>query len=478
MTPSAPPNLEALPNPRGAAVRAAESALSEARQAFGAHAPLGAPLLRAAQVLGQAGWLPAQRFADALVLASPFADGELARQFGAALDDFHAALERRNLRELACSTKLFGYFRELNAHIASHAGAFEVAYEDLALAGRPIAPATMRSLPSARLLRIRARYEGALLPVLRGHDAAGAALDELDGCLAELAGSDPYDVWRLACGCARALRLGGRATSGDPEAKRFYARCNLLLGDETRGVTLAPRSFVRATLALLWRDYALYGAAAEDAEHVELLSDYGLTVDWHVAGTLASEVVWEARASEAERNAASDAASVRELGVLTVNARAYEDFLQTADGAMAKLAVRPDSASGASSSALAEAGHAAEAAYRLGAAACALGLGHIAMLADALGLAWRLTGHAREAEAHPNSPIPQSPTGLPTGRGTSFGASPGRPEPSAIDAATQALRGMLLRVAAGVAPPASTAPLAALAQAIERSAPLPAGPAS
>ena len=444
MTPSAPPNLEALPNPRGAAVRAAESALAEARQAFDAHSPLGAPLLRAARVLGQAGWLPAQRFADTLVLASPFAEGELAPRFGAALDDFHAALRRRNLRELACSTTLFGYYRELNAHIASHTGAFDVAYEDFALAGRPAAPATMRPLPGARLARLRACYEGALLPVLRGQAAAGAALDELDGYLAELAGTDPYDVWRLASGCARALRLAGTATSGDPEAKRFFARCNLLLADEARGVTLAPRSFVRAALALLWRDYALYGAAAEDAEHVELLHDHGLTVDWHVAGTLASETVWEASASEAEQTAASGAGPVRELGVLSINARAYEDFLQTADGAMTKLANPADSA-----------WQSAEAAYRLGAAACALGLGHIAMLADAVGLAWRLTGHARDAGA------PARP-----------------PEPAAIEAATQALRAMLLRVAAGVAPPESTAPLAALAQAIERSAPTPAARAS
>ncbi len=458
MTPSASSHLEALPNPRGAAVRAAESALAEARTAFESHSALGAPLLRAAQALGQAGWLPAQRFADTLVLASPFADGEVGRQFGSALGDFHAALMRRNLRELACSPTLFGHYRALNAHVVSHqAGAFEVAYEDLALAGRPIAPASMGSEPAGpRLVRLRAAYEDALLTLLRGQASTGSALDELDRCLAELAGDDPYDVWRLAARCARALRLAGRATSGEADAKRFYARCNLLLAEQARGVTVAPRSFVRAALALLWRDYALYGAAAEDADDVAVLNDYGLTVDWHIAGTLASEAVWEAGAAQAEQSAVQDGAAVRELGVLSINASAYEDFLQTADGAMAKLTNRTGEPDGGTSpgSAL-EAAQSAEAAYRLGAAACALGLGHIAALAEALGLAWRLAAHAREHAAPASSP-----------------------EPAAIHGATEALRAMLLRVAAGVAPPDSNAALKTIAQAIERAQPMPARRAS
>ncbi|HWX11199.1 MAG TPA: hypothetical protein VNZ04_04255 [Trinickia sp.] len=452
MTSSAPPNFEALPNPRGAAVRAAEGALVEARRAFDAHSALGAPLLRAAQVLGEAGWLQAQRFAETLVLASPFAEGEFGARFGAALGDFYVAVTRRNLRELACSPTMFAHYRDLNAHIASHAGAFSVAYEDFVLAGRPVAPAMMCPLPGLQLARLRARYEGALLAVLRGGEAAGTALDDVDGCLAELVGPDPYDVWRLASGCARALRASGRAQSGEGDVKRFYARCNLLLADQTHGLTLAPRSFVRAALAQLWRDYALYGAAAEDAEYVTLLNDYGLTVDWHVAGTQASEAIWEARAAEAERMAVRDAAAVRELGVLSINAQAYEDFLQTADASMAKLASQAASRNGVSPGAANEAMQSAEAAYGLGAAACALGLGHVAALADALGLAWRLTAHACNA-----------------------GAPARLPEPAAIDAAARTLRAMLLRVAAGVAPPKSTAPLGALTQAIERITPMPAG---
>lgn len=440
-------NFEALPNPRGAAVRPAENALTEARQAFDSHAAPGASLLRAAQALAQAGWLPAQRFADALALASPFAEGSLAERFGAALADFHAALTRRNLREIACSTVLFEHYRHLRSHIALHTGASDPVYEDVALAGKPIAPATMRPVSAPQLARLRVCYESALLGWLRGHEPAEKALDELDAYMAQLAGPDPYDVWRLAGGGARALRVAGHAASGDAEAKRFYARCNLLLGEHAHGLTLAPKSFVRMALALLWRDYALYGAAAEDADQVALLNDYGLTVDWHVAGTQASEALWEAQAAEeAEQTAVRDTSAVRELGVLSINAHAYEDFLQTADISMAAFANGPVSSD--ASSAL----KVSEAAYRLGSAGCALGLGHVAALADALGLAWRLTAYAWQA------------------------AAPGRaPAPSALDAAGQALRAMLLRVAAGVAPSESATALAALTQAIERPASVQAG---
>ncbi|GLU30496.1 hypothetical protein Busp01_03380 [Trinickia caryophylli] len=414
--------------------------MAEAREACRAGLAAGAPLLRASQALGQAGWLPAQRFADALVLASPFAAGELSDRFQTALDDFHAALRRRNLRELACSGTLFAHYREFSARIAAHTGAPSVvAFEDLALAARPIAPATMRRLPAAQLARLRACYEAALLAVLREPHASGA-VDELERCASELIGPDPYDVWRLVTSCAKALRLTGRAVSADAEAKRFYARSNLLLADQARGATSAPRSFVRAALALLWRDYALYGAAAEDADHVALLNDYGLTVDWHVAGTSASEVLWEAGA---ERAAADDGGGTRVLGVLSINVRAYEDFLQTADASMAALVAQSEHTADGEA-----ARRASEAGYRLGAAACAVGFGHVAVLADALGLAWRLGSYALDEGA------------------------PGRmPDAKAVEAGSEALRAMLLRVAAGVAPPESAKPLVDLTRAIERAAP-------
>ncbi|MGN6087599.1 hypothetical protein [Trinickia sp.] len=445
------PSPEALPNPRGAAVHEAEAALAEARQASDAQVTVVGPLLRAAQALRQAGWLASQRFTDALVLVAPFANDDFLPQFRAALVDFHAALTRRNLRELACSPTLFAHYRELNAQVGRYTRGYTVAFEDLALAGRPIAPATLRASAASKLAVLRARYEQALLPVLKGHEQASAALDELDACIAELAGTDPYDVWRLASACARALRVNGRAQAGDPEAKRFYARCNLLLADQAHGQLLAPRSFVRAALALLWRDLALYGAAAEDADAVALLNDYGLTVDWHVAATQASEAAWEQGASQAEAAASQDAVA-RELGPVSVNVLAYEDFLQTADASMAALAVSGDAAFAAADGTTvdgAAAEHAARAAYRLGAAAQALGLGHVALLADALGLAWRRQAYAA--------------------RVGSAGAAPAR---RSIEQAGEALRAMLLRVAAGFAPPDSAVPLALLTQAIERAAPV------
>jgi hypothetical protein len=453
MTSADLPSLDALPNPRGAAVREAEAALAEARRASDAQVAVVGPLLRAAQALRQAGWLASQRFTDALVLAAPFAGGDFAPPFNAALADFHAALTRRNLRELACSPGLFAHYCELHAQVARHTQSYVVAFEDLALAGRPIAPATMRAGSPSALAVLRARYEQALLRLLKGQEGVQAALDELDACIAELAGSDPYDVWRLALLCARALRANGRAQAGDPQAKRFYARCNLLLAEQGHGLQLAPRSFVRAALALLWRDYALYGAAAEDADAVALLNDHGLTVAWHVAANQSSEIAWEQGAAEAEPGAV-----VRELGAISAPVYAYEDFLQTADASMTALAVSTDAAfAGAAHAGAADAGaapdaaaaeHAAQAAYRLGAAAQALGLGHVALLADALALAWRRFAYAARAESPHAAPARRS-----------------------IEQASEALRAMLLRVAAGVAPPDSAVPLALLTQAIERAAP-------
>jgi hypothetical protein len=530
MTPSSAPGstLEALPNPRGGAVRAAERALADAISAHDQHRDAALPVLHAAHALREAGWFAAHRFADALVLASPLAfdaadgahaanhghgqhqrhadnstpsfghpahsaraqpaDNPVREAFGSALHVFAAALGRRNLRELACSPSLYAHYRSLSALIAQHTPGFKVNFEDLALAGRPVPPVTLHAQPAQRLAHLRARYEQALLPVLRAQTGAGtmsaatlvleAALDELEACMAQLAGPDPYDFWRLAAGCARALRVSGHL-SGDSDARRFFARCNLALADQARGIEYAPRSLVRATLALLWRDYALFGAAAEDTEHVELLRDYGLTVVWHVASTPASEALWEAGAAEAAgtvTNAAANAvanaatnpaaqrqptaseAATRDLGPLTVHANAYEDFLQTADASIAALsehARAADNPHKADSSAALQAG---DAAYRLGASASALGLGHVALLSDALGLAWRRRAHAAAA--------------MPEGRTQ---AHIDAPDAAVLEQAALALRAMLYQIAAGIAPPqgssagstASGTALASLTRAIE-----------
>ena len=465
---ASPGSFEALPNPRGGSVRAAELALAEAQLALEQRGDTAASLLRAVQALREAGWLGAQRLGDALVLVSPLTAAEPSeepdarRLFAAALHDFRAAIGRRNLRELACSPTLFAHYHALSALISRRTPGFTVAYEDLALAARPLPPVSFSKQPAQRLAHLRARYERALLPVLRAHSSDGAAsaaaaaltraaLDELDACLAELAGPDPYDFWRLAAACARSLRVSGHLV-GDPDARRFHARCNLALADHARGLPLAPRAMVRATLSLLWRDYALFGAAAEDAEQVELLRDYVLTVDWHVAATQESEALWEAGAAEAQGfSAGLHEVLTRELGVLTVNANAYEDFLQTADGAIAALAEHARAAGHPEKADPSEALQAGDAAYRLGAAASALGLGHVALLADALGLAWRRRAHAGVS--------------TPAVRAHVVVEAPGA---RALEQGAEGLRAMLHTIAAGVAPPGGSPVLAALTRAIEQ----------
>ncbi|EKS9840276.1 hypothetical protein QZM97_26850 [Burkholderia orbicola] len=424
------PYPDALPNPRGGAVRAADAWLAAAADAFERRDDAAAPLSAAAAVLAEAGWLPAARFAGQLSATVPLLATEpTSAGWRAALRDFRAAVGRHNLRELACSPVLFQHFRALRAQSVADLRT-SAPLDALALVGRAVPPATLRALPDAFAIRIRARYEQALLGVLRAeHGAPGAALDELDAMLAALTDDGPYDFWRLAAACVRALRA-----SGAPELKRFLARTNLLLGEHAQGRRGAPPELVRETVALLWRDFALFGAAAEDVALVDVLHDYGLTVDWHVAGTPASEALWEADAARAEHEAVT-AAPTRALGVVTVNAHAYEDFLQTADASMADLAANPAAADPGA------AWHASAAAYRVGTAACALGLGHAALLADTLGLAWRRAAHG----------VPLADGGLDAHRH-----------------ASDMLRAALLKIAAGVAPPDLTAASEALGTALGR----------
>ncbi|WP_179404301.1 hypothetical protein [Burkholderia guangdongensis] len=419
-----PPVCDALPNPRGGAVRTAEMWLDAADDALGRHADIAVPMSSAAAALAEAGWLPAARFAGQLAQAALLVGTEpTSAGLRAALRDFRLTVARHNLREQACSPILFEHYRMLRAQSAADLGT-PVPADALALVGRAVPPATLRPMPAAAVARLRARYEQALLAALRAHAPSDPALDEIDACMTELAGDDaPYDFWRLAAACMRALRA-----SGAPELKRFVARVNLLLGEHARGRRVASPELVRETAALLWRDFALFGAAAEDVALVDVLHDYGLTVDWHVAGTSASEALWEADASRAELDAVA-VAPTRKLGVVTVNAHAYEDFLQTADASMAELSVDPGAADAGA------AWRAADAAYRVGAAACALGLGHTALLADTLGLAWRRVAH---------------------------GAGFGDGGLSAHRHATDMMRAALLKIAAGVPPPDLTAACAAL----------------
>ncbi|HKR46870.1 MAG TPA: hypothetical protein VJU59_45615, partial [Paraburkholderia sp.] len=324
--------FEALPNPRGGTVPFAHGALAQALAALEEQRDVARPLRQAARTLHDAGWLAAARFADTLLLASPLAlaapvpvepapglparplhapeeahGAEFRVLFSEALKELVAALERRNLRELACSPALFARQHALVAALAEHVPGVALAYEDVALQGRPLAPATLHPQPAQRFGQVRARFEQALLHALKSQVGNGsraanalalAAFDEMDACMAELSSPDPYDFWRLAAACGRALRRGA-ASWGDEGVRRLYARCNLLIGEHARGLRLAPQTLVRSTLALLWRDYALFGAAAEDTDDVDLLHDYGLTVEWHIAGTQASEALWEAGSAQA-----------------------------------------------------------------------------------------------------------------------------------------------------------------------------------
>ncbi|NIF69612.1 hypothetical protein F3J16_05310, partial [Burkholderia sp. Ap-962] len=247
-----------------------------------------------------------------------------------------------------------------------------------------------------------------------------------------LAGPDPYDYWRLARACLRAVQ-GAPGTS----PRRWLARGNLVLREQMGGARVVAPALVRETLALVWRDFALYGAAAEDAAEVELLNDYGLTVDWHVAGSQASEMLWEVDAARAEADALRDAAATRQLGVVTVNGHAYEDFLQTADASMAELTGEPRAVDAG------QAWRAAAAAYRVGSAAAAPGPGQTALMADAVAVRWR-----------------RMPHGLPPEYGG-----------AALAAGSDARRAALYKIAAGVAPPDLAAARAALGASLEAARP-------
>jgi hypothetical protein len=456
--PDLPVPFEALPNPRGGSVRLAEMALADALHALQRGNESASALRRAISALHSAGWLPAQRFAETLALVAPLGDESEPNRTRIldAIDVFGAAVERHNLRELACSTALFDRYRGLHALLAMHTRIAPVSYDDLALAGRAIAPATLAGIAPDRLARMRAHYEQALLTVLRAPASESAdAFARLDNCLTELRSDDPYDFWRLALNTVWALReRAQRAERADDEsspdtadAKRLYARFNLVLADQAHASTYAPRSLVRTTLALLWRDFALFGATPEDAERVDVLRDYGLTVAWHVAGTPASEAAWEQGAAQASEDGARDAAT-RDLGALRVNAAAYEDFLQSAETSIDTLVERGAQASETGTVDCAVALQAADAAHRLGTSACALGLGHVALLADTLGLAWRRVAYHGESQGSVND------------RGL---------EASVHERAAQMLRSMLHQAAAGIAPSDGRASVASLTAMIERS---------
>lgn len=92
-------------------------ALTDALHAFMRDGDTLGVLRRGIGALHSAGWLPAQRFGETLVLVSPLAalSDKNRNQFAEALRDFSAAVERRNLRKWpvprCCSSIIEGCMR-------------------------------------------------------------------------------------------------------------------------------------------------------------------------------------------------------------------------------------------------------------------------------------------------------------------------------------------------------------------------------
>ncbi|WP_246174062.1 hypothetical protein [Paraburkholderia hayleyella] len=487
-----PPFSTVLPHPHGGSVLAAERALTDARYALARQQDPGVALARAAEVLREAGWLAGHRFASVLLQASRLIQAQGAQEapergmrvlLCRALDDFRALIDRHDLRETASSPTLFAHYVQLGAALPPTQAGFVL--DDLALAGRPVPPVTHGLQPAHRLAHLRARYERALLPVLRAApapalssdtdtDAAAsfdvsdvaareAACDTLDACLEALRGYGPYDFWQLAASCAQVLRASACA-SRDAALRRFYARCNLALADCARADWQPPRAWVRGMLALIWCEYAWFGAAASEdgqseqaGQHIGLLLDYGLTVPAFQAlgaATATAGLSDFGGRLDAARSPEGEPPVTRTLGVLTVTLRAYEDFLQTADAAMAVLADYAHRARDGAPVHPSAAFQASVAAARLGAAAGVLGLGHIALLADALGLAWRMQAHEAAGAFRRRGRLPS-------------GASPAD-DVRVLGLALEKLHAMLHKVAAGVAPPEGGTAFAALVRWLEQ----------
>jgi hypothetical protein len=412
------PVPEMLSNPHGGAVRAAVAALLEARRTLGAPAPACAMCEAAAQSFTSAGWLSAQRFSLALARALQRQAPGISSALEAAFDAFLTVLDHCNLWELACSPQLWAHYAALldNEGADRHAvsGAGSIAYSpwqiaDYALAGRPLPRAILHPHAPERIALVRSEIEVVLLGALRAPQLPREALVTITVTLNELAGPHPYDFWRLA---AATVRVQG---TGTQLVKQWLARLNLLLAEHGRGRSEVDAALVRLTLALLWRDYALHGAAHEDAADIELLRDYGLEVPVRVAHAPAgAAALWDQAQQEPPR----------ELGPVTVDARAFEDFLQTADAALAELPASPSATQALPPGVALQA---AAAAARVGAAAWTLGLGQIALLGDALGLAWR--------------------------HGVLINSLGAVQAPAGTTPAAEALRAALYKIAAGLPPP-------------------------
>ncbi len=396
--------IQTLLNSRKGAVLEAEQALNAACAALAEHGDLdelSSALQQSEQALRVAGWQHALCFNQALLMAAPFiADNDARRtSFEAALSDFTAALCRRNLRELASSTQLIEHYRTLCASANPERSSI-ISFDEFALAKRLVPQALLcTELSAHEITRLRERYEHALLIVLRtsAQQASSApllaedALDELDACLAALAHSSPYNLWYLASACVRAQREAGVAY--DDDAKRLYASYNLLLSSQmsqieaNNGMTCAPHSVVRTSVALLWRAFAIEGAAPKSGEYVQLLRDYGLSVAWRLIDLNPEQASDYAEGAQLLYD--TDSSEDQQIGALTLNGSAHENFLVMADLSIATLTKYTDVVAASDKPQAGLALQASEAAYCLANLACQIGLAKLAWLADMLGLAWR-----------------------------------------------------------------------------------------
>ncbi|RKP59051.1 hypothetical protein [Pararobbsia silviterrae] len=425
-------------NPHGGALPDAEQALADARAAVRAGTDPFSGVHRAAAAFRTAGWMAAVLFTEAIDACTPIAHIQTP-VYDNALYALSYAVSMRNLRALTRSPSLFECYRALR--IAAEGEGVHVGYETFAMAGRIVPNATLARIPERDLGAVRERYETALLGALRGGVeplVRESALVELEWCASALAGPEPLDMWRLAGACLRVLRERGMQLSDD---RRLLAGFNMLLADQAAGATRAPRELVRSAVALLWRASSPpSGNAATRAEYDALLRDYGVCVGQPASPVDTPETLWEEAAARDEvrsriaRGLTGDALEVdrtRYIGPLVVAAGAYEDFLATADASMVSLS----DAGRLSSPSSADAAHASEAAFRMAAASAALGLGQVGLLADALALVWRMRARA-----------------VAGARMSSVSGVSSRAGDAALSQGTDALRGALLRIAAGIPP--------------------------
>lgn len=422
-------------NPLGGALPDAEQALADARHAVRVGADPFSGVHRAAAAFRTAGWMAAVLFSEAIDACTPIAHIQTLLYDGA-LRELAYAVSMRNLPALTRSPSLFERYRALR--IAAEGEGVHVGYETFAMAGRVVPQAMLARVPDKDLSAVRMRYETALLGALRGGAeprVRDAALVELEWCASALAGADALDMWRLAGACLHVLREQGMRL---PDDRRLLAGFNMLLADQAAGATRAPRELVRGAVALLWRASApLAGAPDRAFEHTALLRDFGVCVGRPLSAADSPETLWERVATRDEiqlriaRGMTGEALEVdrsRFVGPLVVAAGAYEDFLATADASMSALS----DASRMATMNSADAAQASEAAARMALASAALGLGQVGLLAEALALAWRMRARAL-AQARDS-------------------ALCSRAGDAALAHATDALRGALLRIAAGIPP--------------------------